>query len=170
MEWLYDWIDIHIMESSSNHFFSQEGDQHGLTWENVYDMNTEGKKLKNCMYALNSLLLETRFLSLGTTDLLARQLFVVGLSCVSWGVLQHLWPLPTKCQGHSPLLLLQQPKKFPVSKSPLGQEQGTKSPPDENHWFQVMTYRQPRFARLRKKFRRILIKLLTLATRIGQGK
>ena len=71
------------------------------------------------MYALNSLLLETRFLSLGTTDLSARQLFVVGLSCVSWGVLQHLGPLPTKYQGQPPLLLLQQPKKFPVSKSPL---------------------------------------------------
>lgn len=133
-------------------------------------MNTEGKKLKNCTYALNSLLLETSFLSLGTTDLWARQLFVVGLFCVSWGVFQHPWSLPTKCQRHPPLLLLQQPKKLPVSKSPLGQEQGIKSPPDENHWCKVMIHRQPRFAHLRKKFRRILIKLLTVGTRIGQKK
>lgn len=83
MEWLFDWIDIHTMESSNNRFFSQEGDQRGLIWENVYDMNTESKNLKNCMYALNSLLLKTGFLSLGTTDLRARQLFVVGLPCVS---------------------------------------------------------------------------------------
>lgn len=170
MEWLYDWIDIHIMESSSNHFFLPRGRPTWIDLGKCLWYEHGRQKVEKLYVCFKFTFAWNQFLSLGATDLWARQLFVVGLSCVSWGVFQHPWPLPTKCQWHPPLLLLEQPKKLPVSKSPLGQEQGTKSPPDENHWCKVMIHRQPRSAHLRKTFRRILIKLLTVGTRIGQKK
>ena len=108
------------MESSSNHFLSQEGDQGGLTWENVYDMNTESKNLKNCIYALNSLLLKTGFLSLGTTDLWARHSLLWGCPVYLRVFCSIPGLYPPNAMAPSPLLLLQYQQSFQFPKVPWG--------------------------------------------------
>lgn len=141
-----------------------------LTGKCLANMNTGRQSFqKNCMYALNSLCLAPvsqswRYWPVGQTALCCGAVLCI------LGVFSILASTHKYLVAPSPLLL-EQPKKLPVSKVPrAGRDKIT--PTDENHWCKVMKYidNLGLLHTLERRFRRILIKLLTVGTRIGQKK
>lgn len=169
------WLDRHSYNGVlSNHFFLPRGrptwiDLGKCLWYEHWRQKVE--KLYACFkftFAWNQVSQSWHYWPVGQTALCCGAVL-----CVLGGFAASLASTHQMPGEASPPAVTTTKKVSSFQKSPgpaPDQKSGTKSPLDENHWFQVMTYRPPRFARLRKRFRRILIKLLTLATRIVQGK